>query len=151
MNNSWGPITWYVFHGLAEKIKDEEFNNNKLQLIYLIKTICYNLPCPECREHAIFVLKKLKIQNIKTKEDFQKFVWSFHNLVNKKRNVQQITFEECKNKYKLLNINKAIENFIIIWSQNTNIVKLMTESLHRNLFLEKFRKWYLENKYKFDK
>lgn len=150
MNNSWGPITWYVFHGLAEKIKEDLFYENKAQMIALIRAICNNIPCPECREHAKFTLQKLKIETINTKEDFQKFLWSFHNIINKKRGIEIFTFDDCKKKYEKINLDKTVRSFILLWSKNLNIVRLMSDSLHRNLFLDKFSKWYLENRDKFD-
>ena len=33
MTKSWGPCTWYLFHTLAEKIKEEEFYENKQGVI----------------------------------------------------------------------------------------------------------------------
>ena len=99
MSISWGTITWYLFHGLAEKIKDEKFNDKKEEIIGLIVKICKLLPCPECSDHAQHTLSFAKLQNIKTKEDLQKFIWSFHNIVNKRRKVQLFTFEESKEKY----------------------------------------------------
>ena len=48
----WGNNIWYLFHTIAYKIKEDEFNNIKQDLFYIVKTICQNLPCPECSEHA---------------------------------------------------------------------------------------------------
>ena len=48
MTKTWGPCTWYLFHTLAEKVKEESFPLIKESLISLIIRICSNLPCPEC-------------------------------------------------------------------------------------------------------
>ena len=34
MTKTWGPPTWYLFHTLAEKIKDEHFNEMKRNNFY---------------------------------------------------------------------------------------------------------------------
>ena len=38
-NLLWGQSTWFLFHTLAEKVKDEEFSTIKLELIGLLITI----------------------------------------------------------------------------------------------------------------
>ena len=61
MTRYWGPCTWYLFHTLAEKVKDEQFLKLKNGFISIIKRICSNLPCPECAEHAQHKLKSLNM------------------------------------------------------------------------------------------
>ena len=94
MTIAWGTITWFLFHTLAEKIKPESFENKKNELLKIIFLICNNLPCPECQDHAKETMKSMKINMIKNKEDFQKMLWTFHNMVNKRRRVEQFTYEE---------------------------------------------------------
>ena len=48
----WGEPTWFLFHTLAEKTKDNYFPTIKNELFSFIKKICNNLPCPECAQHA---------------------------------------------------------------------------------------------------
>ena len=44
MTKVWGPCTWFLFHTLAEKIKEEEFTDAKHKLLSFIANICNNLP-----------------------------------------------------------------------------------------------------------
>ena len=80
----WGNITWYLFHGLAEKIKENKFLENKNLLIKILKSVCENLPCPECSQHATRMLNDINFENIKSREEFKKFIFKFHNIVNMK-------------------------------------------------------------------
>lgn len=150
MTISWGTITWYLFHTLAEKIKEESFDTKKTELIKLIILICNNLPCPECQDHAKEMLRHMKIREIKSKEDFQKMLWSFHNIVNKRRRVHQFTFEECKNKFSKGNLNVILSNFTTIWSKNYNIMKLMGSSFNRSKCVDHVKKWMNQNAHHFD-
>ena len=58
----WGSTTWYLFHTLIHKIKESEFLNLKNDYVYIIKTICSNLPCPECSQDATKLLSKVNFE-----------------------------------------------------------------------------------------
>ena len=150
MTISWGTITWFLFHTLAEKIKTESFDNKKHELLKLIFLICNNLPCPECQDHAKETMKNMKINMIRTKEDLQKMLWTFHNIVNKRRKVQQMTFEECQDKYAKAKLATIASNFFIVWSTNYNVMKLMGNSFNRDRCIEYVKKWLNENRNHFE-
>ena len=77
----WGPATWTLFHILVEKLIDDSLVK---PIIQLIKQICSCLPCPTCREHSTNILNNYSLYHtINTKEDLKRFVWEFHNQVNK--------------------------------------------------------------------
>ena len=68
MSKTWGPPCWYLFHSLAAKVKEEEFENIKLSLWSIITSTCSNLPCPECRQHATTIVYSVnKNQVLKNK------------------------------------------------------------------------------------
>jgi hypothetical protein len=150
MSLEWGTITWFLFHTLAEKIKDTSYVEKKDELLKIIILICHSLPCPDCQEHAKETLKYLKKNTLNTKEDFQKMLWSFHNLVNRRRRVPAFNFEECKVKYEKANLNVILNNFYIIWSQNYRVMKLMGDSFNRDMTLKHVRKWMETNSQHFD-
>lgn len=127
----WGNNIWYLFHSIAYKIKETEFSNIKNDLIYLITIICSNLPCPECSADAVSVLNKVNYNTINSKEDFKKFLFNFHNYVNKKLNKPLFEYEKLDEKYKNANIKALYHNFNIIFSSNSNVPQLMSASFHR--------------------
>mgnify|MGYP005995253345 FL=1 len=150
MNMEWGSVTWFLLHGLAEKIKSEEFMNKREELLHLFFLICSNLPCPYCQEHAKVTIRSLKIKNINSKEDFQKVIWSFHNMVNKRKKYTLFSFEECKEKYSKANILMILEQFSIVWSKNYKIIKMMNDTLKRTRCVDFVKKWVYENKVYFN-
>ena len=60
-NMKGGEAIWFLFHTLAEKIKEEHFQSNKYEMINMVKSICTNLPCPKCSDHATAYMKRLNI------------------------------------------------------------------------------------------
>jgi len=150
MTKTWGPCTWYLFHTLAEKIKEEEFNNHKEILINLIIRICDNLPCPDCALHARQQMANLNSNTINTKEDLKNMLHSFHNIVNQRLNKPTFTIEELQIKYKTSITSKIVQYFIQIWSKKSHNPKLMTEDLHKSRVIVDFVNWWNKNHHLFN-
>ena len=81
----WGEPTWFLFHTLAEKVKEEEFQNIRVELLNIIYSICSNLPCPVCSTHAKQHLNGTNFNNIQTKQQLKDFFFHFHNIVNQRK------------------------------------------------------------------
>ena len=146
----WGPPCWSIMHILATRIKEEDFENKKERLWFIINQICNNLPCPECRQHAVSLMRQTKKENIlKSKDNLEIFLFDFHNLVNKKKGLRLFTKEEYNLKYKKANIREVVINFINIFNASSRNNNLMMESFHRQNFIQKFIVWINGNKESF--
>ena len=145
----WGHYTWLLFHTLAEKIKEEEFLNEKDTLIFYIKNICQVLPCPDCSSHATHLLKFYRYNVIKTKDDFKKFLFEFHNIVNEKRKIKKedISVLDTYKKAILYKIIYAWNKVFTVGGVNS---RLLTDNMHRNRLKKDFIKYLCDNKHKFD-
>ena len=150
MTKTWGPCTWFLFHTLAEKIKEEEFNNHKEILINLIIRICDNLPCPDCASHARQQMSNLNSNTIKTKEDLKLMLHSFHNIVNQRLNKPTFTIDELQKKYKTSITSNIVQYFLQIWSKKSHNPKLMTEDLHKSRVVVDFVNWWNKNHHLFN-
>ena len=115
MTKSWGPCTWYLFHTLAEKMIEEQFITQKPKLLEIIKSICYNLPCPDCALHAKTKINTLNESSINSKKDLKLMLLSFHNEVNIRVGKPIFTENELYEKYKSAN-NIAQQTIINICS-----------------------------------
>ena len=80
----WSIPTWYLFHGIAEKIDEKYFMNNRIKVLNFYRTICGNLPCPICTTHASKYVKTNQLMNIKNKEELINYFHKMHNWVNKR-------------------------------------------------------------------
>ncbi len=143
-NISWGNPTWIFLHTIAAKINEEQFSKNKEILIDIIKSICYNLPCPECSKHAIEFLNTVHFQNITKKQDLIEILYVFHNQVNK--NLRKPEFIE--EKLELYNSNDIIETLnTFLKSYNMRLPSaLMNLSFRRNKVSNKVKEYFSKNK-----
>ena len=133
----WGNNIWYLFHSLAHKIREEKFEVHKNNLIFIIKTVCNTLPCPECSKDATAMLNKVDFNNIKNKNDFKMFLFNFHNAINAKLNKPMFSYENLDNKYNNVNFDALYNNIYIIYNTNTNIPQLMSSSFHKDISFPK--------------
>jgi hypothetical protein len=139
----WGPTVWSLFHTLAEKVNANIYPYIAKQLFNLIVRICRFLPCPECSTDASNFLAKIKIENLKTKDDFKQMFYLFHNYVNAKKRKPLFNFSNLViyQRYRLVPI---VNNFILCYNTKGNM-KLLNESFQRQFVLKDFRNWFSAN------
>ena len=110
MSKSWGTPTWYFFHTLAEKIKENEYDGIKKDVLLHIKNICSVLPCPDCRDHAVNFMKRINIGHVNTKEQLKQMLCEFHNSVNARTGSPQYSVDGLE-LYKRGNFSKIFAYF----------------------------------------
>tara|TARA_Y100000591_G_scaffold126524_1_gene108399 strand:- start:18558 stop:19013 length:456 start_codon:yes stop_codon:yes gene_type:complete len=131
----WGNITWFLFHSLAERIKEEYFPVFKQRLITFITSTCDHLPCPICAGHATETLRKANIGLINTKGDFIEFLRQFHNIVNIKLKKSIFTKEEVLIKYKRGYLPLIIQQFFKVYTHNYKNMSALMSAFQRKLFI----------------
>ena len=105
----WGKLTWGLFHTIAEKINDE---NELMNIKNLIVSVCSNLPCPYCRDHAKTYLSKKPINKlVRTKDELKKYFFHFHNVVNL-RTKKPIYSVKILEQYASVNFNSLLNNWM---------------------------------------
>ena len=149
-NNYWGEITWIFLHTIAEKIKEEEYHNERSQLLELIKTVCSNLPCPECKQHAVQYMKRVNVTYIARKIDLKILLFNFHNEVNR-RLKKEIPDQIILERYKQVDMVETCKKFVRIFSIPVYNNRLMMDNLNRNFFMKDLLKYLENNMQKFDK
>ena len=146
----WGEPFWNFFHILAEKVREGEFQTIRKGLLDMIFIICSNLPCPDCKTHALQIMKSTNLNHISSsKENLINFLWEFHNHVNKK-NKGEFYPKEKLEVYKTANTKKVIVSFITIMSATSNNEKTMLHGFHRTLYITKFKSYINENIHKYN-
>lgn len=107
---AWAPLTWFLFHSLAENINILYFEDEKENLFNFIKKICNCLPCPYCAKDATKILNSFNFNVIQNKDDFKTFLFNFHNIINNKLKKNQYD-KNVLEKYKKLNLIKCINDW----------------------------------------
>jgi len=79
-----GPGIWIIMHKLSF---DDSISNKKKTIMDIIK----NLPCEQCRDHAFEYIDKYPIPD----DHVEKWLWIFHNKVNKRLNKPLMKWRNC--------------------------------------------------------
>ena len=145
----WGKPVWYLYHTLAEKIKEDKYPLLYSQLFSHVYQIASLLPCNECAAHAKLFLSKIKVENLKTKKDFQSMLFVFHNSVNSRTKAAPFKYDQLENQYKSMNVIQVFNDFSKNFHTNGNM-NLITENFHRKQYLINFKKWMMQNISNFD-
>jgi len=141
----WGEPTWFLFHTLSEKIKEESFASLKPELIQLIYSICTNLPCPDCSNHAKTYLDKINFNMIQNKEQLINMFFVFHNSVNNRKGYPLFKYDELHEKYsKAITVN-IIQNFLHAFTQKNKNVHMIANDMHRKRILNTITAWFDKN------
>jgi len=141
--SQWGPPTWIFFHTISEKVRDDSFSIIGQSLLLQIKNVCYHLPCPDCTMHAKEFWSRIQIGNIRSKQDLINLLYTFHNIVNRRRG-QSLFKHENLSLYKHKNLIETFNGFSKNFNTKGNM-NLINESFHRNLMLQNLRKWLMNN------
>ena len=145
----WGPVTWKFLHTITAKLRPEYFKEQRTNIITLIKNVCETLPCPECRMHAMDNIKRARLDLITTKEDLVKFVFEFHNLVNRQTKKAEYS-KDILETYNNLNLVDVVNEFASAYATSTHNIRLMTDVFHRNRFLEWLKHYLINNGQRFN-
>ena len=142
---SWGEPTWNVLHVLAEKVKDEEFPKIRVELLEVIYSICSNLPCPDCANHASMYLNDIRYKNIQTKEQLKNMLWTFHNTVNKKKDFPQFPRDQLETKYAAYPLIPVLHAFMVKFQDKHRSIRMIADDFHRSKIADKLKKWFNEH------
>jgi ADP-glucose pyrophosphorylase len=135
----WGPAVWRLFHTLSERINENYYHVLSPQLFNFFVRICKFLPCPECSNDASNFLAKIKLSDMKNKNEFKNTFYLFHNWVNAKKRKPLYNYSNLEI-YKNYRIVDVVNNFIANYHTKGNM-KLLTESFQRQLIIKDFKKW----------
>jgi hypothetical protein len=141
----WGEPTWFLFHSLAEKIKEEHFNTVKNELVNTIYVICKNLPCPMCATHATQFMNSVNFSTIQNKNDLINLLWRFHNEVNIKKNVPIFPHEQLQEKYSRANLVNIIQLFMYHFKDRHATLKMIADDMYRQKIATKIQDWFRQN------
>jgi hypothetical protein len=146
----WGEPTWFLFHTLASKIKDEYFLQVRTELLNNIYAICANLPCPTCAAHAMEYMKSINFNTIRTKDDLKLMLFNFHNTVNLKKGFALFPYEQLDEKYSNAITYKIIYNFMAHYQDKHKSIHMIANDLYRSRQVVILKEWFNQNIQYFD-
>jgi uncharacterized membrane protein YheB (UPF0754 family) len=137
----WGKPTWYLFHTLAEKVKEEMFLQIKNEMFNIINIICINLPCPICANHAKKYMEDINPATIKTKQQFKEMLFHFHNSVNLRKNYPPLPLEQLDVIYSRANLSNIIQHFLLHFRDKSRNIRMISNEMYRNMVVKQVSNW----------
>ena len=145
----WGAPTWALFHTIPEKLSNQKFVENKTSIIQLITTICNNLPCPSCSQHATQYMRKVNFNAIHTVEDLKKMLYIFHNSVNERKKYAEFPYDDLASKYSILDFNQVVNKFMFHFQQKVYAMNLIAQQISRQKQVVVVKTWFVNNTHLF--
>jgi len=142
---AWGAPTWTALHTMAEKIDEHFFAKNSLSVLKIIQAICYNLPCELCSNHAKQYMNKISFSTVRTNDDFKRFLFDFHNEVNKRKGYPSYTIERLHTEYKNREIKQTIYEFMFHFQKKTRNIHFISQEMHRQRSVINIKEWFRTN------
>jgi hypothetical protein len=147
----WGEPTWFLFHVLAEKVKEDQFANIRVELLNVVYMICSNLPCPDCANHAVAYLNGINYKAIQTKEQFKQLFFVFHNTVNAKKNFPIFPRDQLESKYSQMELIPVIYSFMSHFQDKHKSIRMIANDFYRSRISDQLKQWFNANIQYFDK
>lgn len=147
---SWGEPTWFFFHTIAEKIKEDKFDSIKDELLNIMYTICANLPCPDCASHASEYMKGINFNATRTKQHLKELFYSFHNTVNEKKGFERFPYENLDEKYSKAIFVNIVQNFLNHFKNKHSSIHMIANDLHRSRVVNNVKNWLIQHMDYFD-
>jgi hypothetical protein len=128
----WGEPTWFLFHTLAQKVKEDTFPEIRGELLTIIQSICNNLPCPDCANHATQYMNSINTNLIKTKKDLINMLFQFHNIVNAKKGFPQFSYSDLESKYSSAITVPIIKHFMQHFDKQSYSGRIGINNFHKS-------------------
>jgi hypothetical protein len=141
----WGEPTWYLFHTLAEKVKEQEFSRIRVELLNTIHMICVNLPCPMCAQHATEYMNGINFNAIQTKQQLKQMLFVFHNEVNKRKGMALFPETELDVKYSAAKLLPIIQMFLHHFEDKHYGYRMMASDFSRSNVAANIKMWFAKN------
>ena len=146
----WGQPTWFLFHALAQKVREEHFQKVRKELLDIIYTICTNLPCPDCASHATKYISAINFNRIQTKEQLKDMLFIFHNTVNERKGFPMFNRGDLDAKYAAANLVPIIQNFMVHFRDKHASIHMIANDMHRARLSNTLIQWFQNNLKYFD-
>lgn len=141
----WGAPTWYLLHTLAQKVKADRWPTFRVELVHTLYTICKNLPCPDCAQHAKEYLAQRPPHTIATVESLRHLFFHFHNSVNARKGFALFPREALDARYTNANTMAIVNHFLHHFRDKSTSLKQMSNDLYRQRLTEYLKNWFLQH------
>lgn len=98
----WGPSMWHTLHTISFNYPVHPSAQDKKNYRNFILQLKYILPCGKCRDNLRKNFKQLplKMNDMRTRETFSRYIYNLHELINKMLNKKSnLTYFDVRDRY----------------------------------------------------
>ena len=97
----WGKYFWGTLHFISLSYPNSPTEEDKTKIKQVILSIADVLPCVICREHFNELLKEFPLNDyvLQNKKNLVLWLFTLHNIVNKRNNKKIFTVDDYYKKY----------------------------------------------------
>jgi len=95
----WGHYVWATIHLFAYNYPSDPDLQQKKSMISFLNGLADNLPCPQCRHHALQYFKDYP-PVVTSNNELVHWCHDFHNFVNSITGTREMTFDEAEEAFK---------------------------------------------------
>lgn len=141
----WGEPTWNFLHTMVEKIIPENFFRLRSEIFDIVKTICYNLPCPDCANHARTYINRIDFNRITTKEHLKIMLFDFHNMVNTRKHIALFDVAQLTPRYSNFTLAFTLKMFLYHFRDKHKSSRMIADDMYRSKLSFKIERWFIAN------
>lgn len=109
MTSNWGPNLWYLLHSLSSSYPDKPTKLTITKYKIFMRELIYVIPCPMCQKEYMLYIRRFPVK-LGSNSEFNKWIFDFHNGVNKRLGKPTMSYEACLSKYISVNHIKNIDS-----------------------------------------
>ncbi len=140
---TWGSLTWLLFHATAYKLKPEHAYLAPLLFAHF-REISSQLPCPDCAEHATQMWRSYPFK-VTDKEGLVRVLFRGHNLVNRRLGKPELSRSQHDNVCESVVLFRLWNMYAKVMLRTDGTDLRLTDSFHRkraiNSLLDMLRKY----------
>jgi hypothetical protein len=98
----WGPPMWHILHTISFNYPINPTKEQKKYYYIFFINLKNILPCKYCRDNLIMTFSKLPFtyETLKNRENFSKYVYTIHELVNENLGKSSnLSYEDVRDRY----------------------------------------------------
>jgi hypothetical protein len=117
LTSVWGPMLWSYLHTMSFNYPVEPTKENKKHYREFVLNLQYVMPCKYCRMNLKKNLKQLplKMEHMKNRETFSRYVYDLHELINKMLNKKSgLSYDDVRERYENFRSRCTNENIKLI-------------------------------------
>ncbi len=127
LTSVWGPPMWHFLHTMSFNYPVDPTKDQKKHYKEFILSLRHVLPCKYCRMNIKNNLKSVPLNNdaLKNRENFSKWMYNFHEHINKMLNKKSgLTYEEVRERY---------EHFRARCAEDKKDIKKLNEEINKKM------------------